>query len=67
MLLDNYLMLNVYESDWEIDSSWEPNEIDLESDGGQEDVSETVVFNGLRVQIIELHESDSDDNIDFFT
>ena len=66
MLLDDYLILNVSGSNLEINSSQDANESDLESDDGQDDVSETVVFDDVRVQVIELLEGDSDDDIDFF-
>ena len=59
-------MNNTSGSDLAIEDS--ENDIDSDSESGhdQENVSETVVFDGVTVQVNNLHADDSNDDIDFF-
>ena len=56
---------NTSESDLESEGSQEAIESDSEIEGVQNDVIKTVVFDGVRVQVIVLLKDDSNDDIDF--
>ena len=53
-------------SNSEMDDS--EDNIDSNSDSGldQDDIGDTVVFNGATVQVIDIHSDDSGDDIEYF-
>ena len=53
-------------SDSKMDDSEDNNDNNSDSGLDQDNISDTVVFDGATVQIINLHADDSDDDIDFF-